>query len=179
MVEVLAIFACLGWLVALFCGWLSSLPFFPALVTGAIGLPVLAIYDYFNLGRRWRLRGWRTRRVPVPPERFYWAMQHVRLRGTIFWTGLGTLVAWWNVVSMPAEASWEPSSLLGWANALAGTWTGARLLSTVLLFVRASQWFDAMSPNVVGLLRRTMYRLSDNYEYLGDQRRDPEKEKVY
>jgi hypothetical protein len=36
-----------------------------------------------------------------------------------------------------------------------------------------------MSPNLVGLLRRAMYKLSDNYEYLGRKKRDPEKEKVY
>ena len=147
MVEVVAIFACLGWLVALFCGWLSSLPFFPALVTGAIGLPLLAAYDYCSLGRRCGLRGWRGHRVPVPPG------HHHRGR--------------------------DDGDDRGWANALAGTWTGARLLSSTSLFIRASQWFDAMSPNVVGLLRRTMYRLSDNYEYLGEQRRDPEKERVY
>jgi hypothetical protein len=36
-----------------------------------------------------------------------------------------------------------------------------------------------MSPNFVGLYRQAMYRLSDNYEYLGPKKRDPEKEKVY
>ena len=55
----------------------------------------------------------------------------------------------------------------------------SRAISAGLLFFRASQWFDAMSPKFVGLLRQAMYKLSDNYEYLGSKKQDPEKEKVY
>jgi hypothetical protein len=36
-----------------------------------------------------------------------------------------------------------------------------------------------MSPRFIGLLRHAMYKLSDNYEYLGSKKQDPEKEKVY
>src|SRR5690242_16906297 len=179
MVEVLAIFGFVCWLITLTCDWLSTLPFFPALVMGAFGIPALALQDYFATGRRLKLRGWAFRRAPIPPERFYWLIQRSRLRRAIFWNGAAAVSSWWNVASLPAQLSADLPCLVGWANAVVGVYAGARLLSNLALFVRASQWFDSMSPNVVGLLRRTMYRLSDNYEYLGEQRRDPEKEKVY
>lgn len=179
MVEVLAIFGFLSWLVAVLCDWLSGLPFFPAIVMGAVAVPLIALHEYAVLGRRWKLRSWTFRPFPIPPERFYWIIQRPRLRRTMCWYAAAFAASWWNVVSLPAELSTDPPSLLGWANALAGTYTGARLLGSLVLFVRASQWFDAMSPNVVGLFRRTMYRLSDNYEYLGEQRRHPEREEVY
>jgi hypothetical protein len=179
MVEVLAVFGVLGWLAACFCAWLSSLPFFPALAAAALVLPFLAIHDYGILGRRWRLQGWKNRRQPVPPERFYWSMVQPRLKRVIIWNALAALAGWWNAATLPAEWSVHLPSMVGWSNALVGTWTGARLVSAVVLFVRAAQWFDAMRPNVVGLWRHAMYRLSDNYEYLGEQRRDPEKERVY
>lgn len=179
MVEVLAVFAALGWLVASFCAWLSGLPFFPALAAAALASPFLVIHDYQILGRQWHLRGWKTGRQPVPPERFYWTMVQPQLKRIIIWNTAAALAGWWNAVTLPADLSLGLPSLVGWGNAVAGTWTGARVVSAILLFVRASQWFDAMRPNVVGLWRRAMYRLSDNYEYLGDQRRDPEKERVY
>jgi hypothetical protein len=53
------------------------------------------------------------------------------------------------------------------------------VISATTLFFNASQWFDAMSPSIVGIVRQAMYKLSDNYEYLAPKRRDPEKEKVY
>jgi hypothetical protein len=179
MVEVLAIFGFLSWLVAILCDWLSGLPFFPAIAMGVVAIPLIALHEYVVLGRRWKLRSWTSRPFPIPPERFQWIIQRPRLRRVIYWHAAAFAANWWNVVSLPAELSTDAPSLLGWANALAGTYTGARLLGFLVLFVRASQWFDSMSPNVVGLFRRTMYRLSDNYEYLGEQRRHPEREEVY
>jgi hypothetical protein len=32
---------------------------------------------------------------------------------------------------------------------------------------------------VIGLIRMLMYKLSDNYEFLGQRKTDPEREKVY
>src|SRR5690349_24406314 len=75
MVEVLAIFGFVCWLIAVVCDWLSSLPFFPAIIMGALGIPAVALHDYFTMGRRWRLRSWAFRQFPIPPERFYWLIQ--------------------------------------------------------------------------------------------------------
>jgi hypothetical protein len=179
MVEVLGIFGFLSWLFVSFCGWLSEFPFFPAVVLAFVGVPLLAARDYRSLIKRWPLGGMLSRREPVPPERFYWCAQAGQRRRAVVWLVLGTIFAWWNVVTLPASLTLCPEACLGWLNALAGILTASRIISLVALFFRASQWFDSMSPNVVGLIRRTMYRLSDNYEYLGARKRDREKEEVY
>jgi hypothetical protein len=73
----------------------------------------------------------------------------------------------------------DPESALGWVNAVVGMIGSARFLTATVLFVHAAQWFDSMSPSLIGFLRLLMYRLSDNYEYLGQRKTDPEREKVY
>jgi hypothetical protein len=87
--------------------------------------------------------------------------------------------AWTNAAILPASMDINRLSLIGWLNALAGILTAARFISSSALFFKASQWFDAMTPSVIGLFRHAMYRLSDNYEYLGQRQRRSEKEEVY
>jgi hypothetical protein len=179
MVEVLGIFGFLSWLFVTFCEWLSDLPFFPAVCLTSFLVPVLAARDYRRLVRRWQLQGMLARREPVPPERFYWATRAgQRIKQTSWWT-LATLFAWWNVATFPASLVFTEESIFGWLNAFAGVLTASRTVSLIAISFRASQWFDSMSPNLVGLFRRTMYHLSDNYEYLGTKKRDRKKEKVY
>jgi hypothetical protein len=89
------------------------------------------------------------------------------------------VLTWVNAATLPASLDATVPSLIGWLNAAVGILAISRTASTTILFFNASQWFDAMRPNVVGILRRAMYRLSDNYEYLGQKKQDPEKEQVY
>jgi hypothetical protein len=93
--------------------------------------------------------------------------------------GIFSAFSWCNAVVLPASSEVGLASIVGWLNALVGILTLSRVISAAILFFKASQWFDAMSPKFVGLLRQAMYKLSDNYEYLGPKKRDPEKEKVY
>jgi hypothetical protein len=179
MVEVLVIFGLVGWLFLAGLESVSRLPFFPALLIAAITCPVLSRRDYLNLARDWKLRGISSKRDPIPPERFHWLAQKPRIRRTILFSGILSALAWGNVIFLPASAELTLSSLVGWLNALLGTLALSRLIGASTLFFKASQWFDAMSPNFVGLLRQTMYKLSDNYEYLGPKKPDPEKERVY
>ncbi len=179
MVEVLGVFGFLSWLFVTFCEWLSCLAFFPAVVLGCILIPVLAGRDYRQLARKWQLQGMFAHREPVPPERFYWGARANKLGWRASLLSAATILAWWNAATFPASLTVTPEAILGWLNAIAGILTSSRLVSLLILFFRASQWFDAMTPDVVGLFRRTMYRLSDNYEYLGQKKRDPEKEEVY
>ena len=88
-------------------------------------------------------------------------------------------LAWFNAALLPASLDVNLISVVGWLNSLVGILTLSRVVSATALFFNASQWFDSMSPTLVGLFRRLMYKLSDNYEYLGQKKRDPEKEKVY
>lgn len=179
MVEVLVIFGLLGWLFLTFLEWLSTLPVFPAVVLAAVLCPILSTRDYLRRTRTWKLRGIYSNRDPVPPERFYWIVQQVRLRRSIILFAIPCVLAWCNAAVLPASLDPNPASIMGWLNSLVGILTLSRVVSATALFFKASQWFDAMSPTLVGLLRRVMYKLSDNYEYLGQKKRDPEKEKVY
>jgi hypothetical protein len=179
MVEVLVIFGLLGWLFLTFLEWLSTLPVFPAILVAAVVCPILSGRDYLLMTRRWKLRGMCSKRDPIPPERFYWMIQQPRLRRTIFLFAIPSALAWCNAALLPASSAINLASMVGWLNVLVGMLTLSRVISATALFFNASQWFDAMSPTLVGLLRRAMYKLSDNYEYLGPKKRDPEKEQVY
>jgi hypothetical protein len=179
MVEVLVIFGLVGWLILTLLEALSRLPFFPAIVMAVILCPILSRWDYSNLSQIWKLRGICSPREPIPPERFYWTAQKPRLRRVIRFCGVLSALAWFNALLLPASSEFSLASMMGWLNAFVGVVTMSRAISAGLLFFRASQWFDAMSPKFVGLLRHAMYKLSDNYEYLGSKKQDPEKEKVY
>jgi hypothetical protein len=179
MVEVLVIFGLVGWLFLTFLESLSKLPFFPAMVIATFLCPILSSRDYLNLSQSWKLHGVSSKRDPIPPERFYWASQKPRLRRIMLVFGILSAFAWCNALFLPASSEVSLASIVGWLNALVGTLTLSRVISAATLFFKASQWFDAMSPKFVGLLRQAMYKLSDNYEYLGPKKRDPEKEKVY
>jgi hypothetical protein len=175
----IAIFACIGWLILVAFEWLGSLPCFPAILIAAVVVPVVSFYDYRSLGRAWKLGGLGTHREPIPPERFYWIAQQKRTRWMIQISSIVTVLSWTNVVVLPAALELSVSSIYGWANAAIAIGATSRLTSATALFFRASQWFDAMRPTVIGALRTAMYQLSDNYEYLGPQKRKGKKETVY
>ncbi len=179
MVEVLVICGLVGWLILTLLEALSHLPFFPAIVMAAILCPLLSRWDYSNLSQRWKLGGICSPREPIPPERFYWSAQKPQLQGVVRFCGVLSVLAWCNALLLPASPDFSLASIVGWLNAFVGVMTMSRAISAGLLFFKASQWFDAMSPRFVGLLRHAMYKLSDNYEYLGSKKPDPEKEKVY
>jgi hypothetical protein len=120
-----------------------------------------------------------AKREPIPPERFRWFAQEPKLRLMVMWLSAAAVSAWWNAATLPASGYLDVQSVAGWMNVLVGIFAAGRVISLIVLFFQASQWFDSMTPNLVGLLRRAMYRLSDNYEYLGQKRRDREKEEVY
>jgi hypothetical protein len=179
MVEVLGIFGFFSWLILVSYEWLSSLEVFPAIVSGTVLIPICALRDYRRLSRRYHLQGLASRREPVPPERFYWVINRRRLQLAMLWSGAVAIAGWSNAGWLPASWSLDSDSIVGWMNAGLGIFATGRFLSSTLLFIKAAQWFDAMRPNVIGLIRMLMYKLSDNYEFLGQRKADPEREKVY
>jgi hypothetical protein len=179
MVEVLVIFGLLGWLFLALLEWLRSLSIFAAILVACVICPIVAVSDYRFVVQAWCLSGMKTNRDPIPPERFYWFALLPRIRWRICFFGLCSVLAWVNAAVLPASLDTTAPSLVGWLNVLVGILSVGRTASTTALFFKASQWFDPMRPGVIGILRRAMYRLSDNYEYLGQKRKDPEKEEVY
>ena len=179
MVEVLGIFGFFGWLILVSYEWLSSLQVFPAIVSGTVLIPICAFRDYRYLRGRFHLHGLSGRRSPVPPERFYWEINRSRLQRAMLWSGTVAIAGWSNAGWLPASWSLDSDSIVGWMNAGIGIIAASRFVSASILFIKAAQWFDAMRPNVIGLFRMLMYKLSDNYEFLGQRKTDPEREKVY
>jgi hypothetical protein len=179
MVEVLGILGFLGWLFLVFCEWLSHLPVFAALVVGAIAVPILAVADFRKNLRKLQLPGLYANREPIPPERFSWLLRRGWLHRSIGWSFVMAVGGWYNAATLPASLAFDAGSVVGWINAIVGIAGSARFFSTSVLFLHAAQWFDSMSPSLIGFLRLLMYRLSDNYEYLGQRKTDPEREKVY
>jgi hypothetical protein len=123
MVEVLVIFGLLSWLFLTFLEWLSTLPVFPAVVTAAVLCPILSACDYLRLARTWKLRGIYSGRDPIPPERFYWVLQQIRLkRGIVLFT-IPCALAWCNAALLSASLDVNLASIVGWLNSLVGILT--------------------------------------------------------
>jgi len=92
------------------------------------------------------------------------------------------IVAWPVALLHPAEWSADGASLAGWLAGAAGIIALAEACAALWLYVRASQRFDRLAPRAVGWLRRGLYRISDNHEFLGEESLPREKrrrESVY
>jgi hypothetical protein len=177
MVEVLAIFGFVSWLCARLCQWVGSLSCLPALAIAVIMVPALCSFKYRRRMTQWNLSDALHQREPIPPERFYWLLLKPLLCRSMFWFTISSMVAWWNVSEL--FGSDVLSVILGWLNAWVAIVSTGYALSACILYFRASQWFDCMTPDLIRILRQAMYQLSDNYEFLGDRQRDPIKEEHY
>ena len=178
MLEILFIFGLIGWLAGFAWEFLSALAAFPTILTAAVAVPLVACADYMSIVQRFELAGMAQHRVPVPPERFYWTLHKNRLRTTLIWGALLAFASWWVAIAYPAELSYDWSSLIGWLAGLLAIFSTARVAAHGTVYVRASHWFDQMAPWAVGVCRRTMYRLSQNPDFLdSDDTKRLEKEK--
>ncbi len=179
MFEILFIFGVLGLLLGHLWEYLSALPSFPTLLTAFFAVPVLARVDYLDLRERFRLEGLVQNRLPVPPERFYWTLQKSKLGHVVALLPLVVGTTWFIAVRWPAAVSVALGSLVGWTAGMAAILATSRLLAAGTLYVRASQWFDKMAPWAIGFYRTTMYRMSENPDFLGPENpRRQEKEKT-
>jgi hypothetical protein len=181
MFEILFIFGVFGWLLGQLWEYLSALAAFPTLLTAFALIPLLAYGDFLALLRRLDLEGIQSDRLPVPPERFYWPVRRARLR--LMCLGMTVLAApsWVGAMEWPASSAWDRVSLAGWIAGAVAILSSARALSSGIVYVRASQWFDKMAPWAIGFYRNTMYRISDNPDFLGpaDAQREKKEKSVY
>ena len=169
MFEILFIFGLLGLLLGTLCEFLASLAAFPTLLTAGVVVPLLGWVVYLEMLPRFGLHGINQPRPPVPPERFYWTLHRARLRLALACLGPLSVGAWAAALAWPAELAWTGSSLTGWlAGALAIVAT-ALLAACATIYVRASHWFDKMAPWLVGACRRSLYRMSENPDFLAPE----------
>ncbi len=166
MLEILFIFGLLGLLVGEAWEYLCSLAAFPTILTAFVAVPLVACADYLSTVHRLELAGLNQPRAPVAPERFYWLLHKPQLRRSLGWSGSLAVGFWAAAIEWPAELTCEASSLVGWMTGALAIASTARFGAHGVVYVRASHWFDKMTPWAVGLCRRTMYRLSDNPDFL-------------
>ena len=170
MLELLFLVAIISWAAISALQYLAALPAAPTLLAATFLVPVLA----FLRGRRIaRLRSIQIardkKRPPLPPERFYWP-------ATRRWLGRRTIVAallaaaaWPAAIVWPARTGLDPASLAGWIAACVAITALAEAAAGLWLYVKTSQRFNRQTPSLVGWLRRGLYRLSDNHEFLGEE----------
>ncbi len=178
MMEILFLFGALGWLLGQLWEYLSSLQAFPTILVSFAAVPLLTCVDYLVTLQRYELEGLDARRGPVPPERFYWTLHQGRLWRAVAWSGPLTVAAWAAAVEWPASFAATGVSLTGWLAGALAIFATTKFIVASVVYVRASQWFDRMTPWVIGYCRRTMYRLSENPDFLGPEnptRKDKEK----
>ena len=166
MFEILFIFGAFGWLLGAACEYLSGLAAFPTILVGFLLIPVLASADYLEVLNKLELAGLHQRREPVPPERFYWTLHRHGLLRTIGWIGVLGVASWFTAIRWPASFVPDMASLVGWVAGLLAVVSTARFTSHCAVYIRASRWFDKMAPWAIGACRRTLYRLSDNPDFL-------------
>jgi len=168
MVEILFVIGLLGWLAAMLFEYLYTLPSFGTVVTALLVPPIVAAVEYYRKKEAWHLQGIGTARSATPPERFYWPWR----RDKLFF---GAMSQWAIALPLWVLAFWFPvageqagEALVGVTTTGMAAWLTGAGLGRLLLHFHASQWFDRMTPWIAGFCRRTLYRLSDNPEFLGD-----------
>lgn len=182
MVELLIFLALFGWAVVSVVLWLAELPAFPTLLARAVFIPPIAAVSYHRLLRRNGLDFLRTKRGFLPPERFYWPERAAGLRRSGLWLVAVAAGSWPVAIGCPARLSADAISILGWVSGWMGIVAGALACARLWLYVKGSQRFDRFTPGFIGAIRRFMYWISDNHEFLGEEPEMPRKatkESVY
>jgi hypothetical protein len=170
MVELLFLVALVSWAVISVLQFLAGLPAAPTLLAAALAVPPLACWRVRRLARAGRLAaGARAAYPPLPPERFYWPATRRRLGRRTFVAFVLATTCWPAAILWPARGAATPAAAIGWAAGTLAILTLAEALAGLWLYVKTSQRFNRQTPGVVGWLRRALYRLSDNHEFLGEE----------
>jgi len=178
MLELLFLVALISWAVVSVLQYLAALPAAPTLLAAAIIMPVLGLVRARGIAAQRRINfGRRRQKAPLPPERFYWP-------ATRRWLGRRTLIAailatvmWPIALTWPAQARLDAHSVLGWVAAALAIAALAEAAAALWLYVKTSQRFNRQTPGLIGWLRRGLYRLSDNHEFLAEEPLPREKRK--
>jgi hypothetical protein len=172
MLELLFLVAMVSWAVISLLQYLSGLPAAPTLLAAAILVPPLAWWRARHLARAGWLNPPRRRGGPrpLPPERFYWPATRRWLGRRTAVAALAAAVMWPVALVWPAPPPlWQVGALAAWAVAASAIATLAESVAGLWLYVKTSQRFNRQTPGVVGWLRRALYRISDNHEFLGEE----------
>jgi len=170
MLELLFVVALVSWAVFSVLQYLAALPAAPTLLAAAFLVPALAYFRARRIARRRRI-GFvrRDRRPPLPPERFYWPATRRWLGRRTILAGVVAAVSWPVALVFPARAAADAASVAGGIAAALAIAALAEAAAGLWLYVRTSHRFNRQTPGPVGWLRRGLYRLSDNHEFLAEE----------
>jgi hypothetical protein len=170
MLELLFVVALVSWAVISVLQYLAALPAAPTLLAAAFLVPILAGFRARRVARRRKIESVRRgKRPPLPPERFYWPATRRWLgRRTIFAAGVAAAL-WPVAVIRPVRPAFDAAAPAEWAAALLAIAALAEAAAALWLYVTTSQRFNRQTPGLVGWLRRALYRLSDNHEFLAEE----------
>ena len=166
MFELLFLCGVFGLMLGAIWEYVTALPAFPTILVASAAIPLLAWADYLRLVQRLELSGMARRRAPVPPERFYWTLGRSQLRMMLIYSSVLAVAAWVFAIKFPAAFEPTKTAVVGWTAGAVAMVASARFWSSVIAYVRASQWFDKMTPWAVGFCRRSLYRISENPDFL-------------
>jgi hypothetical protein len=169
MFELLFIVALVAWLAINCLEYLAGLPAAPTLAAAALIWPFLVVWRTRVLARSGRIEFVRSRRRPLPPERFYWPATRRRLGWRAALGSAAGAIAWPVALGWPARWAVDTASITGWISAVIGILAVAEAVAGAWLYVRASQRIHHLAPTALGWLRVGLYRLSDNHEFLGEE----------
>ena len=182
MFELLFFIALVAWLFFSTFEFVLSLPCAPTLIAAFVLVPLLAIARYAALVRAHHLERVRPGSQPVPPERFFWPLARRRIGWRFIASFTSALALWPVAVLWPAGRELSVSSVAGWITGVLAILALGETLACGWLYIRASHWFDRHAPSLVGWMRRMLYRISDNHEFLGEEpfpRERRHREKVF
>lgn len=169
MLELVFFIALVAWAFFSALEFLLSLPCAPTLIMAFVLVPLLAIVRHAVLVRAHRLERVQPGSQPVPPERFFWPLARRRI-GLRFMIAFACALTFWPVaVLWPAGGEMSVSSLTGWITGVLAITSLGEALACGWLYIRASHWFDRHAPSFIGWMRRMLYRISDNHEFLGEE----------
>lgn len=167
MLELAFFFAVLAWVVLLFFEWLSTLPAAATIFSLLVAVPVISVLRYDTLRRDWHLDFLSSCQPVLPPQRYNWWLYRKRVLRSLCLLPLAGLPLFFVAIIMPARWLLAPVSLAGWIAAIGAGFAFAEWFARAWLYLRSAQRMDCYAPNFVGWLRRLMYRMSDNPEFLG------------
>lgn len=169
MFELLFVVGVLGILAVTAWEWIAAQPAMGTIVTGLFLVPIGAWLEFGRLSLCFDLplRTTRDFRAPSPPEAFYWSLRRARLlRACVLLFPLA-LGLWVLAMLVPAAATLDRESVLGWLAGAGAIYLAARFCALSLIYWHSSQWLHPMRPAPAGWYRKFMFWMSEDAEFLG------------
>lgn len=166
MLELLGIFALLSWLLILLCQFLSHFDFFPSILVATLLVPALTFFFYSRLREKFLFHSITLSRTPLPPEMFYWNLYRQKLLNTGVQATSFSILSGILAFHCPVFSPDLLKSSIGILATLVFIPSLSTCIGSFSLYIKAAQWFECPHSQSLSLLRKSMYWISDNPDFL-------------